>query len=90
MLLAEDCNVFKKYLSTYGEGHNRINLRHSINWWITEWSENVTEWHNYAIQSDFSDLSVTFQMTEWQRFILWILIIVYMWYIHFQLFLQSF
>lgn len=49
MLLAEDCNVFKKYLSTYGEGHNRINLRHSINWWITEWSENVTEWHSYAI-----------------------------------------
>lgn len=57
---------------------NRLNwhrmklCRSVVNWMITEWSGKVTEWHTYAIQSHFSYLSVTFQLTEWQRFILWI------------------
>lgn len=28
---------------------NRINLCHSVNLMIIEWSEKVTEWHSYAI-----------------------------------------
>lgn len=36
------------------------------NWIITEWSGQVTEWHKYAIKSLFSNLIVTFQLTEWQ------------------------
>lgn len=39
-------------------------------WKLTERPGKVNEWHSYAIQSSFSYILVTVQLTEWQRLIM--------------------
>lgn len=75
------CSIITKNAQDWQQ--HRMELCHSVNWTIIEWSEKVAEWHRYAIQSNSQTIQLTSSWLngrdsscECSKFQFWIHIII--------------